>query len=397
MNTCFLDCFSGISGDMLLGAFVDLGWKENELLELPGLIGLKDTRVSVRRIRKGGISAVKIDVKPGNNRKTCRHLGQVKDLINRSFLPKEIKGQVIRAFARLARAEAKVHGMGIDEVHFHEVGAADAIIDVTGAFVAKRSLKIDHIVCSPLPLSRGLTECEHGPIPLPAPATLELLKDKKVYFVHMEKELVTPTGALLAAELSDSWAELPHMTVKDTGYGAGTWDLRDRPNVLRAILGQGDDFHVLSDHVTELRAVVDDMNPEHIGYFLEQVLAKGAVDAWVCPVFMKKNRPGFEIHVLARPGDTETVSCFFLTHTTSTGIRVIKTRRMILPRKAVRIKTRWGTVTAKAITRPDGNQEIVPEFEQCKEVSEKFAVSIAQVYKEVICGSQQPKRDGGKK
>ena len=396
MNTCFLDCFSGISGDMLLGAFVDLGWEEHELLELPRLLGLKGIKVSVRRISKAGISAIKVDVNPGDNKKICRQIGHIKDLINRSLLPKEIKRQVIKAFIRLAKAEAKVHGIGIDEVHFHEVGAVDSIIDVTGAFMARSSLKIDHITCSPLPLSRGLTRCEHGVIPLPAPATLELLKNKKVYFVQEEKELVTPTGALLATELSDSWAELPHMKIKDIGYGAGTWELNGRPNVLRVILGQRHDCSTLSDQVTELRAVVDDMNPEHIGHFLEQVLVKGALDAWVCPVFMKKNRPGFEIHVLLRPEDIETLSCFFLSNTTSTGIRVKKTKRIILPRKTIELETKWGIITAKAVIRPGGTKEIIPEFEQCKMVSEKFGIPIAQVYKEVICGRQKPKQGSGK-
>ncbi len=396
MNICFLDCFSGISGDMLLGAFLDVGWEEKELLELPRILGLTDTRVSVRRVQRGGLSAIKVDVIPGNNDRSCRNIKQIKDLIDRSSLQQGIKNRVITAFERLAEVEAKVHGIGTGDVHFHETGAVDAIIDVTGAFVAKRSLKIDLVTCSPLPLSRNFTKCGHGIIPLPAPAVVELLKGKEIYFVREEKELVTPTGALLATELSDSWSELPKMKILHTGYGAGTWELRSRPNLLRIILGERDTLDALSDEVAELCTVVDDMNPEHIGYFMESVLDKGALDAWICPVFMKKNRPGFEIHVLSRPEDASLISGFFLSNTTTIGVRIKRTARIVLRRKLVHIKTKWGNVAAKIITRPNGN-DIVPEFDQCKMISEKFEVPIAQVYEEVIvCGRQHPKRSNRK-
>ena len=388
MKIGYLDCFSGISGDMLLGAFIDAGWNKEELLELPHLLGLKGVAISIKRVSVKGLSGLKVEIIAETSPSPQRHLDEIKEIIASSSLPDKIKCQATAAFEKLAKAEAKIHGIPVEKVHFHETGAIDAIIDVTGGLLARYSLGLDTIFCSPLPLSRGFVTCSHGTIPLPAPAVLELLKDKKVFFVGEDKELVTPTGALLAVTLSDKWAEPPPMKILNIGYGAGTWDLNERPNLLRIVLGQSEGVKRLTDEVVEMTTVIDDMNPEHLGHFMETVLENGATDAWIRQVLMKKNRPGFEITVLSSPDHSENVSDFILSNTTSSGLRIRKTMRIVLERKIVNVKTRWGILKAKAIFRPDGTRQVVPEFEECKKISEKLALPIGRVYNEVICAKE---------
>ncbi len=394
MKTGYLDCFSGISGDMLLGAFIDAGWEEQELKELPSLLKLKDVKIAVKRVKRQGISAVKVEITEKSSNPPKRGFSDIARLISSSGLEPQVKDEATAAFKRLAEVEARIHGVSVDEVHFHETGAEDAIIDITGAFAAKRALGLERLICSPLPLSRGFVQCQHGRLPLPAPAVLEILAEREVYFVDEEKELVTPTGALLAVELSDSWAEFPAFKVKRTGYGAGSWKLKGRPNLLRIVLGQETGPNILSDEVLELKAVIDDMNPEHAGLFMKEVLLKGALDAWITPVFMKKNRPGFEISIILRPEKYHELIDSVLSHTTSLGLRTRRSRRVILPRHEVTVSTRWGDIKAKAVIRPDGKKEIIPEFEECRAISEGFDVPIRDVYKEVICSKKARGGDG---
>ncbi len=394
MKTGYLDCFSGISGDMLLGAFIDVGWEEQELKELPHLLNLRDVEIAIKRVKSQGISAVKVEITAKSSNPPKRGFKEIARLISSSGLEKTVKDEATAAFKRLAEVEARIHGVPVDEVHFHETGAEDAIIDITGAFLAKRSLGLERLICSPLPLSRGFVQCQHGSLPLPAPAVLEILAEREVYFVDEEKELVTPTGALLAVELSDSWAEFPAFKVTRTGYGAGSRKLKSRPNLLRLILGQEKGANILSDEVLELKAVIDDMNPEHAGLFMKEVLSKRALDAWITPVFMKKNRPGFEISIILRPEDYHELIDFVLSHTTTLGLRIRRSRRVVLPRHEVTVSTIWGDIRAKAVIRPDGKKEIVPEFEECRAISEGFGVPIRDVYREVICSKEAKRRSG---
>ncbi len=388
MKTGYLDCFSGISGDMLLGAFLDAGWDKMELEELPRLLGFGDIDISTERVTRGGISAVLVNVNCSSMPQAHRRLSDLCRIVVSSALDADLKEQAVFAFEMLAEAEARVHSISKDEVHFHETGGIDAIIDVTGCLWAKSSLGLEKIVCSPLPLSRGLVQCEHGVLPLPAPAVLELLSGKEVYFVDEDRELVTPTGALMAIVLSDAWAELPRFEVESTGYGAGSMKLGSRPNLLRLIMGNGQDPSIQSDEVMEIRTVIDDMNPEYAGYFLQSVFAKRALDAWISPLIMKKNRPGFEICVIARPEDYRDLSRFILSCTTTSGLRIRRAARLLAPRHEIYVKTRWGVVRAKAILRPGGKREVVPEFEACRIVAEKHDVSIRDVYVEVLTNGE---------
>lgn len=397
MKIGYLDCFSGISGDMLLGAFLDAGWNERELLELPKLFGFDHVKIDIKSVKVNQIVATKVEIKCPKAPHPHRNLHDITNLIERCHIDQDTKKKVACAFKRLAEVEARIHGTCPEEIHFHETGGVDAIIDITGCFIAKKSLGIDRLFCSELPLSRGLVECEHGVLPLPAPATLELLKGKKVCFVDEEKELVTPTGALLAVELADVWGALPDIEISKVGYGAGTWKLATRPNLLRLILGKKRNRGWMHDEVMEIKTVIDDMNPELIGYFLGRIFSKGAIDAWLNPVFMKKNRPGVELTVLSPVEKYQYISQFILTNTTSSGLRIEKKGRIVLERKPVQVITKWGKIGAKAIKRPDGTVDIVPEFEECKRLSEKKDVPISEIYKEVALAGCRMKSDDKEK
>ncbi|NPA93893.1 MAG: nickel pincer cofactor biosynthesis protein LarC [Thermodesulfobacteria bacterium] len=395
MKVGYLDCFSGISGDMLLGAFIDAGWNKDELLGLPSLLGLNAT-VEIKRESRNGISAVRVEIIPGDDQ-PHRRLDDILKILTDARLPEGVKGKAKGAFERLAEAEAKVHGCPIRDVHFHETGAVDAIIDIVGAFMAKESLGLKRLVCSPLPLSRGFVKCQHGTLPLPAPAVLELLKGVETHFVHEEDELVTPTGALLARELANDWGLPPAMKIDATGYGAGSRNLASRPNLLRLIVGEvegGKDG--LFGQVVELKTVIDDMNPEQVGFLMERLFSSGAVDAWLTPVFMKKNRPGVELTVLSQEEDLESLSHVLFSNSTTTGIRFGKTDRMVLERYPVKVKTKWGKLRAKAIVRPQGKVEIVPEYEECRAIAKEHGLPIGEVYRAVICSGDtwQPEEEG---
>ncbi len=397
MKIGYLDCFSGISGDMLLGAFLDAGWKKRELLELPKLFGFDQVEIDIKKVKCGQLVATKVEIKYAKVKHLHRNLHDITNLIEKCHIDQDTKSKVAHAFKRLAEVEARIHGIHPEEIHFHETGGVDAIIDITGCFIAKKSLGIDKLFCSELPLSHGLVHCEHGVLPLPAPATLELLKGKKVHFVDEEKELVTPTGALLAVELVDIWGGLPTIEISEVGYGAGTWKLATRPNLLRLILGNRKNPAWMHDEVMEIKTVIDDMNPELIGYFLGRVFSKGAIDAWLNPIFMKKNRPGVELTVLSPLEKCQDISQFILANTTSSGLRIEKKGRIVLERNPVQVHTKWGKVGAKAIKRPDGTIDIVPEFEECKRLSEEKDIPIAKIYKEVILSSYVIKADKEKK
>ncbi len=388
MKAGYLDCFSGISGDMLLGAFLDAGWEQRRLLELPERLGL-DAKIEIKKVAREGISATKVDVSPKEAIQPSRRLEAILELISGSDLPERLKERVCLAFERLACAEAHVHGVGVDDVHFHETGAVDAIIDIVGSFMAREDMGIERLFCSPLPLSRGFVRCQHGTLPLPAPAVLELLKGVETFFVNEDRELVTPTGALLAVTLADEWGSPKELVIDKVGYGAGSHILSSRPNLLRLIAGfcPGDEKETLGE-VVELKTVVDDMAPELIGFLMERLFDAGAVDVWLTPVFMKKNRPGTEITVISNLRDHQRLAEIIFVNSTTSGIRIRRVKRIVLERYKVKVKTRWGVVEAKAIRRPDGREEIVPEYEVCKELAKRFGMPIGEVYRAVLCGEK---------
>jgi uncharacterized protein (TIGR00299 family) protein len=383
MKQAYLDCISGISGDMLLAALLDAGWEKKHLLDLPKTLNLGGVEIDIRKESRKGLAALKIDI---NCRETqpFRNLEALTSLIEKSALPGEIKDSSLSVLEMLARAEAKVHGCRLDEVHFHEIGAVDTVIDVTGVLLALRDLGISRVFSAPLPLSRGFVHSSHGRLPLPAPATLELLRGVPVYPMEETAELVTPTGAAIARQIVHSFGHVPEMKVIRTGYGAGARDLESVPNVLRVIIGEDGGPGADTDTVAEVSTLIDDMTPEQLAHLMDKVFQKGALDAWVSPVHMKKNRTGFELNVLCHPDKEEEIVQCILLDSSTIGVRLRHSRRFLLSRKRVTVMTSWGAIEAKLVVRPGGIREIIPEFESCRHIATKFDIPIRMVYSEAV-------------
>lgn len=368
---------------MLLSAFLDLGWSKRRLRELPMRLNLRDVEIDIREGVQGGIRATAVDI---NSLKSVdmRDLKALSGLINASSLPQQVRERSISCLKRLAEAEAKIHGCTIHDIHFHEIGAADTIIDITGTLLALIDLAIDRVFCSPLPVARGFVKCSHGNLPLPAPAVLDLLKEIPVYSTDESAELVTPTGAALLLEIADSFGPIPEMKILETGYGAGAGKLQFMPNVLRIILGQDIKDETTVGTISEIRTIIDDMTPEQLGNLLDIVFEKGALDAWITAAHMKKNRAGFEFTVLCHPVmEDKLAKCIFLESST-TGLRLQRQRRLLLHREKVTVTTKWGQIDAKLIIRPGGQKDIVPEFDACKRMSKRFKIPLRMIYSEIV-------------
>ncbi|HID98437.1 MAG TPA: nickel pincer cofactor biosynthesis protein LarC [Thermodesulfobacteriaceae bacterium] len=380
MNQAFLDCFSGISGNMLMGALIDAGWPESELTELPGRLGLQGVSIAVREVKKHSLRAVHVMVSA--TARPLRRLSDIKEIILHSDLEAEIQTRILNVFQKLAEAEAKVHGCRVEDVHFHEIGAADTIIDIAGSLIGLRHLGIHRLRCSRIPVAEGWVESAHGRLPLPAPAAAELLRGIPVYGTSGHIELVTPTGAALVRTLVDDFGMLQEMRVKAVGYGAGSADIPDRPNLLRLWLGSWADAETVEE-ITELRTRIDDMNPELYDYLMEQLFRAGAVDVALFPIHMKKNRPGTEISVLA-PDAREKELCRIIFNESSTaGIRIYRCARRVLSRKSGCIPTPWGRIGVKLLKRPDGRHVLAPEYEECRRIAAKFQIPVSSVYRAV--------------
>ncbi len=383
MKLVYLDCVSGISGDMLLASLLDLGWPKEDLLELPGILNLQDARIEIKEVSRHGLRAVKVDIACPSTQ-PFRNMEDLTSLINRSSLPEDIRKSSLDILRRIAEAEAKIHSCSVNEVHFHEIGAVDTVIDITGVLLALKALAVSRVLSSPLPVSRGFTDSGHGPIPLPAPAALELLENIPVYSADEKAELVTPTGAAIISRISDSFGPIPEMKIIRTGYGAGARELKSMPNILRTIMGEPGILDFKADTVSEISTVIDDMTPEQLGALLDKVFQEGALDAWITSVHMKKNRSGFEFTLLCRPHQERALAQCLLVESSSIGVRIRHSRRWLLAREQVSIMTSWGPIDAKRIVRPDGLEEIVPEFDSCSRVAARFGIPLRMVYSEAV-------------
>ena len=377
----FLDCFSGVSGDMLLGALIDAGWPETELTSLPERLGLEGIRIDVEEVKRQGIRGIHVQI-CGLGPQPFRNLRDIEAIFARSDLSPGITGRSLEVFTQLAQVESRVHSCPLETVHFHEIGAVDTILDVVGTVSGLAYLSIKRLFCSSIPLARGWVECEHGRMPLPAPACAELLKDIPVYGVDGGGELVTPTGAALIKVLADEFRTFPEMRVKKIGYGAGSRDIPQQANLLRIWLGEAQSLEEGSV-VVELKSYIDDMNPEWYEYLMERLFGTGALDVVMSPIHMKKNRPGIEITVIALPGYEDRLSRVLFEESTTSGIRLSRSMRYILPKRIGMVPTPWGNVRAKLITRPNGCIAIFPEYEGCKEVAHRVNVPLSEVYQAV--------------
>ena len=390
MKLAYLDCFSGISGDMLLGALVAHGVELAALESQVQQLGLAGVRLRGERVKRGVMMAERVVVEaPAQHHH--RSYSSIVALLEKSPLSSWVKQQALAIFERLGRVEAAIHGCSLDEVHFHEVGAVDSIADIVGGCAAIESLGIEELHCSPLNVGGGTVRCEHGLLPVPAPATAELLKGIPVYSSGVQAELVTPTGATIVAVLAKSFGPLPAMKMESVGYGAGANDFGEFPNVLRVFIGEAPIRAAsVSERATQdgleqlvmLEANLDDMNPQLCGFFAERAFAAGALDVFFAPVQMKKNRPGVLLSVLCRPEQRDTLMNLFFEETTTLGVRGHEVLRRALAREWVPVATQYGEVRVK-VSRQNGRVvNFSPEFEDCRRLATEAAVPLKTVLQE---------------
>jgi pyridinium-3,5-bisthiocarboxylic acid mononucleotide nickel chelatase len=452
MRIAYLECFSGISGDMFLGALVDAGVPPEVFTRTVEALGV-DARLEISRVDRSGISATKVDViaagekelpreefweqkadpaphehphvpshdhddahshahehdhqhshsgahehSPShrgghshehghNHARSHRGLSEIRRIINAAAISESAKDRAIRIFEALGAAEAKVHDTDIEKIHFHEVGAIDAIVDIVCAAVGAETLGVEEWVCSPLNVGGGTVNCAHGTFPIPAPATLELLKRAPIYSGEIQKELVTPTGAAIVNVLVSRFEKFPAMRTEKIAYGAGTRSFKGFPNVVRLTVGQTaaqQQTHFPVEEIIVLEANVDDMTPQVFAYAMERVLTQGALDAFGTPVQMKKNRPGMLLTVLCRPEDSDRLTRTILTETTTLGVRMRLESRAALARRHVSVSTRWGEVRMKLANLNGTVSNYAPEYEDCRRIAAEQNVPLKNVMQEAI-------------
>lgn len=421
-----LDCFSGISGNMFLGALLDLGLSRKELdAELAGL-GV-DYKLKVSKVARGAIAAKYVDVlmpgakraskkapakkkKAASSAHTDQHphthddhthvhphvhpqvhphahphaqhshgksYKQVRAIVEKAKLAAAVRERALAIFEGLAVAEGKVHGVAADDVHFHEVGAIDAIIDVTGAAIGLHLLGVERVTSSPVALGHGSVQTEHGLLPLPAPATMELLRGMPTVPAHVAWETVTPTGAAILRNIVDEFSPLPAMTIDKIGHGAGNDRAGEMPNILRAVLGSTG--QTSSDRISCLECNLDDFNPEHFDYLMERLFDEGALDVSLQNIQMKKNRPGFLVRVLARPDQRMRLSQVLMSESTTLGVRTTDWERVVLPRTSRKVATDYGRIAVKVTETPDGRLDYSAEYDDCKRAARKHKVALRDV------------------
>lgn len=397
MKILYFDCFAGAAGDMILGALVDAGLPFDELKRALGSLAVDGWDVSVDRVIKTGVTATKFrviehaGVSAGSHAHSHSHsephshghhtLVEIEAAIRRSALSDAGKTRAIAMFYRLAEAEAAIHGMPIDQVHLHEVGAIDSIIDIVGAVFAIEWFKADRVVVSPLNVGGGMVRSAHGVFPVPAPATVALLKDAPVYSSGIQVELLTPTGALILTEYAAAFGPVPAMRVTGVGYGAGDRDLPETPNVVRVLVGDADDAKLAhrSHNVVVLECEIDDMNPQIFGHLMDRLYAAGALEVFYSAVQMKKNRPGTLMTIVARPGDRETLSEIVFRESTTIGVRYQEMSRDCLDREMVSVVTPVGLVRFKVARRGGEIVNAQPEFEDLAKLAAERSIPIKEI------------------
>lgn len=383
MKALYFDLIGGASGDMILGAMVDAGLSIDKLKELLSGLNLKEFDIQAKIVDKNGFTATKVDVLV-TEQPPERHLKEIKDIIQKSSLPPAVQNRALQIFERIAKTEATIHNKSIDQVHLHELGGTDTIIDITGTLLALDHLEISKIYASPVPLGKGFIKGAHGQIPLPSPATTSLLKGIPIYGRDIDAELVTPTGAALLAELVDDFGPAPPMVLETVGYGAGGRDL-PIPNLLRVFIGEisSSDSATL-DHLAVLETNLDDLNPEIYPYVIESLFAAGALDVTLTPIQMKKNRPGTQIQVLCEPSMMDSMRSILFRETTTLGIKQILVDRYSLPRTIQEVETPYGKIRVKIAEISPNIKKISPEFEDCRRAAQEHGIPITDIYQETI-------------
>jgi pyridinium-3,5-bisthiocarboxylic acid mononucleotide nickel chelatase len=420
MRIAYLDCFSGISGDMFLAALIDAGVSPKVFEETVASLKI-GASLEISKVERSGITATKVDVIVNGKKDSPRQakvphdqahdhhhhehhhdshthehpgrsLTEIRELIRQSKISDSAKSTAISIFEKLGAAESKIHNVPVDQIHFHEVGAADALVDIICAAVGAEALAVDEFICSRLNVGGGIVNCAHGTFPVPAPATVELLKGAPVYSSGLQAELVTPTGAAIVATLTTRFSQFPEMKIVKTGYGAGTRDFPAHPNVLRITVGTcGADtlaregsVTAAQDTITVLEANLDDLNPQVFGYVMDRLLEAGALDVFATPVQMKKSRPGTLLTVLATPQDAGKLTEIVFAETTTLGVRRREESRQILARRWTTVPTRFGDVRIKIATLNGTVTSYAPEYEDCRRLAAEHHVPLKLVMQEAV-------------
>ncbi|MEW6419528.1 MAG: nickel pincer cofactor biosynthesis protein LarC [Nitrospirota bacterium] len=404
MKIAYFDCFSGISGDMCLGAVVDAGISIRELEKELQKIPLRGFKLVARKVKRAQFGATKVDViqRAKSKEQRAKTWKDIEKIIQISSLSQEIKQKGIKIFKRIFEAEAKVHGETFDKVHLHELGAIDCIIDVFGTIIGIKILGIEKVYSSPINLGSGFVKTEAEILPVPAPATAEILKRVPVYSKNISFELTTPTGAAILKELSSGFGDIPLMDIEKIGIGAGGRDFKDSPNVLRLFIGnppesphsplwkrgaerdfKGGKGGFLDEKVTVIETNIDDMNPQLYEYVMEQLFKAGALDVYLSQIIMKKGRPGIKLTVLCNEEQREDLMKIVLKETSSIGLRFYETKRRILQREIKTIDTEFGKIKVKFSKLGDEILKVVPEYEDCKRIAKKLNIPLIEVMEKI--------------
>jgi uncharacterized protein (TIGR00299 family) protein len=379
MKTAYFDCFSGISGDMVLGALVDLGLPVEKLKSELHKLNLFDYQIEAKKVAKQGIvsTQIKVHVKEG---KKERRLEDILSILDKSKLEEKVKERSRAIFTRLASTEAKIHGKDMQKIHFHELGGVDTIIDVVGAVAGMKYLGVEKVYSSPLPVGRGFVKCAHGILPVPAPATLELLKEVPVYGSNIEAELITPTGAAIIRNLAENFGQMPPMKIESIGYGAGQRDL-PIPNLLRVSLGVLKNAYQ-EDAVSLIQTNIDDMNPELYEHIVDRLFHEGALDVFLTPIQMKRTRPATMLSVLADEEKMEKMLEIIFDETTTLGVRISKIKRKKLNRENRKVSTKYGKIEVKIGKHDGAIKNISPGYEECRKIATRLNIPLKKVYQE---------------
>ena len=390
IRAAYFDCYSGISGDMILGALIDLGIKLKDIEVNLKKIDLKGYKIEKKCVQRNGIAGTKIQVVSklkNNTSHPHRKFSHIKEIISNSDLSSIVKNNSIEIFKRIAKVEAQIHKTAIENIHFHEIGGIDSIVDIVGGVWAIESLKLDKIYSSALNVGEGFVNCAHGRLPVPAPATLKLLKGIPAFSSGVKKELTTPTGAAIIGFYAHKFQSMPTMKVLKDGYGAGERIISSLPNLLRVILGEIEVSG--SGKLVMIETNIDDMNPEIYDSVMESLFKLGAIDVYFSSIFMKKNRPATKISVLAEIFNKEILSKILLTETSSFGIRSHEVDRITLDREFKHLKTLFGIIKIK-VGRLDGKVvQVTPEFEDCKKAARKNKMPVKNVYESALAIAQK--------
>ena len=391
LRTAYFDCYSGISGDMILGALVNLGVNINDIRKALKKIDLKGYKLQAKKIQRNGLSSTQIiiDIEKPKSQHSHPHrsFSNIRKLIEQSGLPSKVKINSIEIFKRIAKVEAQIHNTTIEKIHFHEVGGIDSIVDIVGGVWAIESLKLDRIFSSPLNVGEGFVDCAHGRLPVPAPATLKLLKGIPIFSTGVKTELTTPTGAAMIGFYAEEFQSMPTMIISGDGYGAGSRIITAIPNLLRVMIGEMPLKE--SDSLVMIETNIDDMNPEIFDAVMESLFDARALDVYFSSIIMKKNRPATKISVLAEKQEREVLSKILLRETTSFGVRFYEVGRLTLEREIQKLKTSYGVIKIKIGTLDGETVQAAPEFEDCRNAARKKKIPVKKVYDDVLALAQK--------